>query len=272
MSIYSDDSGGDSYNEMMAHVPLFLHPNPKRVLVIGGGDGYVLSEVLKHNSVVHVDHVDLDGDVIDVCKQFFKWGGAWDDPRAQLHIADGAQFVREAADGTYDVIIQDSSDPWAIEDDGSMTPLPSGVLYREDHFRNLHRILSPNGVLNLQAESFNMPSSLQGISDWRKLLMDCGFGRSRYGGITISSYTTGHIGFLCSQKGSAWTMNYGDVKRRYERMVARGNRTTYYHPPLQRGAFDIPLWAQESIYGQDPPPDVCEDESYSMPMFRKSDQ
>jgi spermidine synthase len=171
---------GDSYNEMMAHIPMFLHPNPKRVLIIGGGDGYVLSEVsdnkvrtavedvktvshtkdtflliqvLKHDSVVHVDHVDLDEEVIETCKEFFKWGSAWEDPRVHLHIDDGAKFVREAADGLYDVIIQDSSDPWTVELDGRIVDLPSAVLYEEAHFQQMHRILTHNGVLNLQVGS-----------------------------------------------------------------------------------------------------------------------
>lgn len=146
----------DSYNEMMTHVPMFQHPNPKRVLVIGGGDGYVLKEVLKHPSVERVDHVDLDEDVIKTCQNFFpQWGDCWDDPRVVLHIRDGAQFVRETPDNFYDVIIQDSSDPWVIEDDGTITALPSGVLYEEDHICQLQRVLSPNGILNLQVRSLH---------------------------------------------------------------------------------------------------------------------
>jgi len=141
----------DSYNEMMAHVPMFQHRSPKRVLVIGGGDGYVLNEVLRHTLVEHVDHVDLDDEVIKTCEKFFpQWGQAWKDPRARLHIQDGAQFVRDAADATYDVIIQDSSDPWVISADGSITDLPSNVLYEEDHICQLYRILKPDGILNIQ--------------------------------------------------------------------------------------------------------------------------
>ena len=141
----------DSYNEMMAHVPMFQHANPKRILVIGGGDGYVLKEVLKHPSVERVDHVDLDGDVIETCEKHFpQWGDAWKDPRAHLHICDGSKFVRDTANDFYDVIIQDSSDPWIAGEDGVMMPLPSGVLYEEEHICELYRILKPNGILNIQ--------------------------------------------------------------------------------------------------------------------------
>jgi spermidine synthase len=106
---------------------------------------------LKHSTVEVVDHVDLDEEVINTCQIHFpQWGHCWKDPRARLHISDGAKFVRDAPDNYYDVIIQDSSDPWVVEDDGTITPLPSGVLYEEDHICQLHRVLSPNGILNLQ--------------------------------------------------------------------------------------------------------------------------
>jgi spermidine synthase len=108
-------------------------------------------QVLKHKSVEHVDHVDLDEDVVKTCEQYFpQWGDAWKDHRALLHICDGAQFVRDAADGTYDVIIQDSSDPFVVGDDGVMKPLPSEALYEKSHICQLHRILKPNGILNIQ--------------------------------------------------------------------------------------------------------------------------
>ena len=95
--------------------------------------------------------MDLDEEVIKTCEQHFpQWGDAWKDPRAHLHICDGAQFVRDAADGTYDVIIQDSSDPFVVGEDGELHVLPSSTLYEEDHICHLHRILKPNGILNIQ--------------------------------------------------------------------------------------------------------------------------
>jgi spermidine synthase len=143
----------DSYNEMMAHPAMFSHPNPRKVLIIGGGDGYVLSEVLKHQEVEHVDHVDLDGDVIDVCRNHFGWGQAWDDPRVTLHVADGAAFVKNVTSSYYDVIIQDSSDPYTWEESsGEKIELPSNTLYSHDHFLNIHRILKDDGVFSFQAE------------------------------------------------------------------------------------------------------------------------
>ena len=261
---------GDSYNEMMAHVPMFQHPHPQRVLVIGGGDGYVLKEVLKHPSVVHVDHVDLDAAVIRTCQDYFpQWGDAWQDPRAHLHIYDGAQFVREAPDQTYDVIIQDSSDPWTVDDDGSIQPLPSGVLYEREHFQALHRILKPDGIVNVQAESFNVPTSLRGILDWQQIMAEAGFARIRYGSIQTTSYPTGQLGFLLGEKQAPHTASVVNLEARYQHMIAeptnmndgdndddsdnkkkkQKRRTTYYHPPLQTSCFDLPLWVHDTLYG-----------------------
>mmetsp|Transcript_7209 Transcript_7209/g.10565 ORF Transcript_7209/g.10565 Transcript_7209/m.10565 type:complete len:342 (-) Transcript_7209:154-1179(-) len=241
---------GDSYNEMMAHMAMMQHKNPKRVLVLGGGDGYVLSEVLKHDSVTEVHHVDLDGDVVDVCKEFFSWGSAWEDPRVTLHIEDGAAFVANAPSGHYDVIIQDSSDPWTYDVEGNLIPLPSGVLYGESHFENIHRILSPQGIFNFQAETFNIPSDLAGIIEWRKRLLGVGFQTARYGSLMISSYTGGQIGFLLCEKDPKTGTNMGEVRSRFEKMERDDRGTTYYQPKLQLSSFDLPLWVERRVYGQ----------------------
>jgi spermidine synthase len=248
-----------SYNEMMSHVALFDHPEPKRVLVIGGGDGYVVSEVLKHRSVTHVDHVELDEGVIQISKAHFPWAKAtWDDPRVKLHVFDGAQFVRDAAGGTYDVVIQDSSDPFVVEEDGSMTVLPSNVLYTPDHFFNMNRILSENGVLAFQAETYNIPSSLTGIREWRSVALQAGFKTIRYATIAIPTYSTGQIGMYVCNKQAKKILENGvvemDAKERavlLERFKALSGPTKYYHPRLQSSCFDLPYWVESYIYAGD---------------------
>jgi len=242
---------GDSYNEMMAHMPMMAHPAPKKVLIIGGGDGYVLSEVLKHPSVEHVDHVDLDEGVIKACEKYFSWGSAWADPRVKLRIEDGALFVRNAPKGFYDVIVQDSSDPYG--DDNEI--LPSSVLYSEEHFSHLYDALSENGVLNFQAESLAIPSDVKGILDWRDLLLnEAKFEDVRYGTVSIPTYPTGQIGFLlCSKNKETALMNeekMAIVRERFLKIVKSGKTTTYYHPRLQKSSFDIPLAFGKKIYGE----------------------
>jgi spermidine synthase len=248
----------DAYNEMMAHMAMFQHREPKRVLVIGGGDGYVLSEVLKHSSVEHVDHVDLDGDVVDTCREHFSWGAAWEDPRVKLHIADGTSFVQNAPDGYYDVIIQDSSDPWTWNDDGEKVTLPSSVLYSPEHFGNLYRVLSTSGILTIQAESLQIPSDIAGTAEWRQCILEVGFRAARYGTLMISSYPTGQIGFLLSEKDPASACSFRDIQERFRRLRGAGKVTTYYHPRLQESSFGLPLWAEEKIYGTDHYNSVCD--------------
>lgn len=241
----------DSYNEMMAHVPMFQHHAPKNVLIIGGGDGYVLSEVLKHSTVEHVDHVDLDGEVINVCKQYFSWSKGWDDPRVHLHVADGATFIANAPDRFYDVIIQDSSDPWTWSPNGQKIVLPSSVLYSEQHFQHISRSLKNDGILVIQAESLQIPSDFNGIREWRNLALRAGFHKVQYGTIMISSYPTGQIGMLMCEKNSLNSSNLEDIEERYRNdIIIKNQFTTYYHPLLHLSTFtSIPKWAYQHIYG-----------------------
>jgi spermidine synthase len=100
------------YHEMMSHVPLFSHSSPKRVLIIGGGDGGTLREVLKHDGVEKVTLVEIDPLVIDFCKEHLPSisQGAFENARTELIIADGAAYLENTSD-QYDIIIVDSTDP-----------------------------------------------------------------------------------------------------------------------------------------------------------------
>ena len=191
-------------------------------------------QVLKHDSIEHVDHVDLDVEVIEACKEHFSWGAAWDDPRVTLHIADGAAFVEQAVDASYDVIIQDSSDPWTADEDGNQVMLPSSVLYSRKHFANIYRILTPAGIFNFQAECFNIPSDLEGVLEWRKQALGLGFQRARYGSLYISSYSTGQIGFLLCEKDLSEAASMEELNRRFSTMERDGKGTSYYQPKLQQ--------------------------------------
>ncbi|MFH0837155.1 MAG: spermidine synthase, partial [Candidatus Aenigmatarchaeota archaeon] len=102
------------YHEPLVHFPMFSHPSPKRILIIGGGDGGIMREVLKHK-IDHVDLVDIDGKVIEYTKKFMPSlpGSAFDDPRAETHVEDGFKFVARCVKENikYDVVIVDSPDP-----------------------------------------------------------------------------------------------------------------------------------------------------------------
>ena len=268
------------YNEMLAHVPVMeyigrqpntLQEEHLRVLVIGGGDGYVVSELLKHSNIEHIDHVELDEEVIKVAKSHLPWGDAWDNDRVTLVIGDGAKFVADRAMKRYKyhIIVQDSSDPFYYQADGSVVTLPSSVLYGEDHFRNMYRLLHPTeGVLMIQAETYNIPSNLESIKEWRSLLMGIGFNNPRYGTIAISTYPTGQIGFMVSHAkadveecmaddsecdegnsdGSTKQFAPMDWKRVQTQFNQLSGSTKYYYPAIHRSSFHLPFSVHKYIY------------------------
>jgi len=272
-NIQLTEKDAPNYNEMMAHIPLVefgvvSEALPKKVLVIGGGDGYVVSEVLKHPSVTHVDHVELDQGVIDVSARHFSWNtiiseatgesrSIWDDERVTLHVVDAAEFVRNSPSTEYDVIIQDSSDPFVVEDDGSVTILPSSVLYTQDHFQHLQRIMTEEGVLSFQAETYNIPSSLESIRKWRYSLIRAGCASVKYATIAIPTYSTGQIGmYVCQKQDSAPVSDVTQHARRLQWAQTRfeslkGETTVYYHPRIQNSCYDLPYWVEKYIYSEE---------------------
>jgi spermidine synthase len=132
------------YHEMMSHPALFTHPDPKRVLVIGGGDCGTLHEVLKHKTVTLAEQVELDERVTRVSEKFFpELCESNNDPRARLHFADGIKWVADAKPETYDVIIIDSTDPVG----------PAAGLFSEAFYKNCFRALRPHGIVVGQSES-----------------------------------------------------------------------------------------------------------------------
>jgi spermidine synthase len=131
------------YHEMLAHVPLLAHPAPQRVLIIGGGDGGLLEEVLKHPLRAAV-MVEIDRDVVEVTRRFLPAipGRAFDDPRTRLRIGDGIRYVQEAEE-TFDVILVDSTDPKG----------PAIGLFAEEFYAAARRRLAPGGLIAVQSGS-----------------------------------------------------------------------------------------------------------------------
>jgi len=132
------------YHEMMAHPVLFAHPQPRRVVIIGGGDCGVLREVLKHSTVEHALQVDIDERVTRLAEQYFPdLCESNQDPRAELRFADGIQWMAEAAAESVDVIIIDSTDPIG----------PAEGLFNRAFYRHCRRVLAPSGLLIQQSSS-----------------------------------------------------------------------------------------------------------------------
>jgi len=130
------------YHESLVHPAMILHNDPKNILIIGGGEGATLREVLKHNTVKHVVMVDIDGELVDLAKKYLGsiHQGSLYDPRAEIVIEDGYKYVMRTSDKSFDVVIMDLTDPYDPHG-------PARELYTEKFFREIKRILKEDGVL-----------------------------------------------------------------------------------------------------------------------------
>lgn len=152
------------YHEMMSHPALFTHPNPKNVVIIGGGDCGTLREVLKHPSVETVHQIDIDEVVTRMAEKYFpELCASNSDPRATIMFDDGIKFMREAAPESIDIIIVDSTDPIG----------PGEGLFNRAFYESCLAALRPEGILVQQSESPLLHLSL--IKDMRDAMQDSGF-------------------------------------------------------------------------------------------------
>ncbi len=135
------------YHEALVHPAMLAHPSPRRVAVIGGGEGATIREVLRYPGVERVVMVDIDGELIELAKRYLgKWHrGAFEDPRVELVLEDGRRFLEEAEPGSFDVVILDLTDP--------AEGTPGVMLYTEEFYRAVARALGPDGVAVTQATS-----------------------------------------------------------------------------------------------------------------------
>ncbi|BAT74662.1 hypothetical protein VIGAN_01237500 [Vigna angularis var. angularis] len=180
-----------AYQEMITHLPLCSIPNPKKVLVIGGGDGGVLREIARHSSVEKIDICEIDSMVVDVSKQYFPdVAVGYEDPRVTLTVGDGVAFLKNVPEGMYDAIIVDSSDPIG----------PAQELFEKPFFASVAKALRPGGVLCTQAESIwlHMDIIEDIVANCRQIFK----GSVNYAWTTVPTYPSGMIGFmLCSTEG-----------------------------------------------------------------------
>ena len=170
------------YHEMFAHVPCFAHPEPENVLVIGGGDGALARELLKHPCIEHIDLCEIDEEVVNQCSRYFPWTAkALNDPRVNVHFQDGVQFVRTCP-GAYDIIFVDGPDPVG----------PGEALFTDRFLADCKRALKPDGILVAQSESYLLHPSVTEAQcrRFREL-----FAYSGYYAFSIPSYPGGSLGF-----------------------------------------------------------------------------
>jgi spermidine synthase len=214
------------YNEMISHIPMLTHPNPKKVLIIGGGDGGAAREVLKYEEVEEVQLVEIDEEVVKAVREFFpQLADVFDDPRFRLIVDDGIEFVKSKEE-EYDVIIVDSSDPVG----------PAVNLFDHPFYNDCFKALKQDGILNVQSESpfFNqdiikkVTGILSGLFKHVDTYLAC-----------IPTYPSGLWSFTMASKA----YRYSDV--RLER--ATGINTRYFTPDIFHACFKLPRFVHDLI-------------------------
>ncbi|HQA07886.1 MAG TPA: polyamine aminopropyltransferase [Syntrophomonadaceae bacterium] len=214
------------YHEMIAHVPMLSHPQPNRVLIIGGGDGGTLREVARHPELQSVDMVEIDERVIEASKRFFpQVASSFTDKRLNLYIADGIEFAR-GNHGPYDVIIVDSSDPVG----------PAEPLFTVDFYRDLYNLMDEDGMVVVQSESplffadyfKNVYSNLKSVFQLVQVYT-----------ATIPTYVSG-----------PWSFTVGSKKHRADG-IAEGRSIPgpmkYYNSSIHKAAFALPEYIRQML-------------------------
>lgn len=217
------------YHEMIAHVPLFVHPKPETILIIGGGDGGTSREVLRHESIKRVVLVEIDRMVVDACKEYMpSLSCAMDDPRLDLIIDDGVGYVADTNE-TFDIVIVDSTDPIG----------PAEPLFNKSFYSNTSKILAPEGILITQAESPYYDLDIQKVmlrnqrSSFEKLHMYLFSNLTYPGGLWSFAFASNR---LCPLK------NFDP-----ERVKNSGILFRYYNHKVHRAAFSLPTFIADNL-------------------------
>lgn len=228
-SLMVGDNDNNAYNEMITHIPLFTHPNPKKVLIIGGGDCGALTEVLKHPEVENCTMCEIDKMVVETSKKYFpNLTKGCDDPRAIILFEDGKKFI-ENTDEKYDIIVLDLSDPVG----------PAADLFQKEFHQSVYDRLNDDGILIAQTESpfYNK----QTVKSLFKNLCDI-FPLTRMYTCFMPIYPSTYWSFgFCSKK-------YDPIedfdKNRYERLSLS---TRYYNNEVHIASFALPQFVKELL-------------------------
>ncbi len=219
------------YHEMIAHIPMAVNLNAKKVLVIGAGDGGTVRELAKYKSINKIDVVEIDKKVVEVCKEFLpQTACGFDDKRVSVYYQDGLKFVRKY-ENEYDVIIVDSTDPFG----------PGEGLFTKEFYGNCFKALKDDGIMVNQHESPFYHNDAQAMKRAHKRIVES-FPISRVYQAHIPTYPSGHwlFGFASKKyhpindlKSNDWNLLKIDTK--------------YYNTNLHSGSFCLPNYVEEML-------------------------
>lgn len=219
------------YNEMVTHVPMSVHPNVKKVLIIGGGDGGVAREYCRYPEVEVIDVVESDDMFVDVCKQFFpETAKGFEDPRVNIYYEDGLKFLRKKIH-EYDIIVNDSTDPFGHTEG----------LFTKEFYGNCYKALKEDGIMVYQHGSpFYDEDEVACRSMHRKA----------YRSFPVSRVYQAHIPTCPS---GYWLFGFASKKYhpltdfKPERFNERNMHTDYYTTNLHMGAFMLPKYVEDLL-------------------------
>ena len=224
------------YQEMLTHVPLLAHGAARRVLIIGAGDGGVLRRVLQHSTVEKAVMVEIDGEVIRLAKEYLPGiaGEAWSDPRAEVIVGDGIDYVRQAAAGSFDVVIVDSTDPIGVGE----------VLFTDEFYANCARLLSERGlVVNQCGVPFMQADELHETSLRRAKAFADVFAYVA----AVPTYVGGFMTLGWAAKDPALRrVPLAEIRSRANAAGVLG-QTRYWTPEIHCGAFNLPPYIAEHL-------------------------
>nr|VFK44061.1 MAG: spermidine synthase [Candidatus Kentron sp. SD]VFK49219.1 MAG: spermidine synthase [Candidatus Kentron sp. SD]VFK80812.1 MAG: spermidine synthase [Candidatus Kentron sp. SD] len=212
------------YHEMITHIPLMVHPASSRILIIGGGDGGALREVLRHQRVETVRVVEIDPQVVKVCRRFFPGvASGFDDPRAEVTHDDGARFVANTHE-KFDVVVSDSSDPVG----------PAEALFQQSFYEDVFDALDEDGIFVAQSES-----PLFHANNVRKIYRNL---RAVFP--TVMMY----LAHIPTYPSALWSFAF--CSKRYHPLddfhpeTADIDGLHYYNADIHRGAFALPNYVK----------------------------
>ncbi|MCD6407902.1 polyamine aminopropyltransferase [bacterium] len=225
-AVQSVEKGEESYHEVLVHPALFAHPSPERVLIIGGGEGATLREVLKH-PVKEVKMVDIDEEMIKVAKEYLKFDrGAFEDERAELIIGDGLKYVKEEK-GKYDVIIVDATDPGAT----------SNPLYTEEFYSICYEKMNQESIFITQGGNciFLTPEKLIEIYKMMKSVFD-----------KVKIYTFPIVGLVAGWSFISGIKGNIEIEKNFP--MREDIKLEYFNPEKQKCLFSLPLFFEKLLY------------------------
>jgi len=220
-----------AYHDMISHVPLFVHPNPKNVLIIGGGDGGTAREVIRHSSVEKCVMVEIDPMVVEACKQYIpQTSCALDDPKIELIIGDGVKYAKECQQ-QFDVIIIDSTDPIG----------PAQPLFGAGFYTDVYNCLTDDGIVVSQGES-----SWYALDIQQSLLkvLNTQFPKTFLYSFSNLTYPGGLWSFTFASKGLNPIKDFEP-----QRVTDSGLVFDYYNKEIHNACFALPNFVRKGLDG-----------------------